>query len=422
MWRYRVVMCVCQKFAWTCSCKTSRARTAYSAFRSGHKNELASLSWSPCNPNWLVTASRDQSLRFFDLRTLSAFQVAVSEHKGVTAIAWHPFQERLLAVGHHDGCLQYWAVGLDYPQAEVPHAHDFAVSDVAWAPAGNVVATCSHDTTVKFWARSRPGDTAAQYAYHGNPGRSYPEDNMNLVPVPGTTAAAASASASAASIGSGGVAYAGGLAARSFEEQESDRYAADLVAPAGYAPGGRSADRVTVPGDSYVCKLCGQRGHWFQTCPNVAQPSHLAHRSGAGGSYGPVPEDGSSGGGAGPVRRPPGPTYVCHKCGQTGHWKESCPFSAPGSGAARSWQQQPDRLYSSGYPTFAPAEYGPAGYAYGDSAAFAGGAGSGVPTHYGASSTAPPPYGYRTEDNTGSVARYGGWDDQEPVPNKRVRW
>ena len=77
---------------------------------------MQSLEWNPTNPHWLVTGSRDQSLRFFDLRTLGAFQVSVAEHKGITALAWHPFLERLLAVGNHDGCLQYWAAGLGYAQ------------------------------------------------------------------------------------------------------------------------------------------------------------------------------------------------------------------------------------------------------------------------------------------------------------------
>lgn len=166
------------------------------------------------------------------------------------------------------------------PQAEVPHAHDATITAVAWAPAGNVLVSGSHDSTAKVWGRSRPGDTAEQYAYHGNPIRGYPRDNANVVPVPGSAAASAAAAAAAAS-----GTYGSGLVARSFEEQEADRaevvtgvvaigvgseFSARAAALAG--SGGRhDAARATqpfnpdfvpktVPGESYRCKLCGLPG------------------------------------------------------------------------------------------------------------------------------------------------------------------
>lgn len=338
----------------------------------GHKNEVQALEWNPSNPHWLVTGSRDQSLRFFDLRTLSAFQAAVIERKGVTSLAWHPFQERLLAVGNHDGSLQHWAVGLDYAQADVPHAHDSTISTVAWAPAGNVLVSGSYDSTAKCWGRSRPGDTAEQYAYHGNPMRGYPRDTTNLVPVPGTAAAAAAAATGA---------YGSGLAPRTFDEQESDRTAeasrgggAVAVAissndfsvraasfsgsggsRAGQRPGPFSeplqrrssggplpplpTDYVakTAPGETYRCKLCGLGGHWYQACPNMPQRSSEGPRS----DFSAAVNATGGGGGARDAAgyRPAPPDYVCHTCGKTGHWRESCPLTsrggAPGGGPSR---------------------------------------------------------------------------------------
>ena len=162
----------------------------------------------------------------------------------------------------------------------MPHAHDATITAVAWAPAGNVLVSGSHDSTAKVWGRSRPGDTAEQYAYHGNPIRGYPRDNANVVPVPGSAAASAAAAAAAAA-----GTYGSGLVARSFEEQEADRaevatgvvaigagseFSARAAALAG--SGGRhDAARTTqpfnpdfvpktVPGESYRCKLCGLPG------------------------------------------------------------------------------------------------------------------------------------------------------------------
>jgi polyadenylation factor subunit 2 len=42
------------------ACPSLRTPQTLRARRSGHKNEVQQVAWNPCNPNWLVTASRDQ--------------------------------------------------------------------------------------------------------------------------------------------------------------------------------------------------------------------------------------------------------------------------------------------------------------------------------------------------------------------------
>lgn len=57
----------------------------------------------------------------------------------------------------------YWNVGVkgsEEPGAKVPFAHDMAIWDLAWHPAGNVLATASNDRQTKFWARNRYGSTS----------------------------------------------------------------------------------------------------------------------------------------------------------------------------------------------------------------------------------------------------------------------
>jgi hypothetical protein len=84
-------------------------------------------------------------------------------HKEVTSLAWHPFQESVLASGGMDGTLLFWNLGpkgSDEPAARVPYAHDMAIWDLQWHPAGHMLASGSNDRQTKFWARNRLGSTA----------------------------------------------------------------------------------------------------------------------------------------------------------------------------------------------------------------------------------------------------------------------
>jgi|AntAceMinimDraft_1070359.scaffolds.fasta_scaffold172433_1 hypothetical protein len=64
------------------------------------------------NGSWLLTASKDQTCRLFDLRRVDQCVVElVGQEKDVSAIAWHPTHERLVASGGSDGSLAFWAVG-----------------------------------------------------------------------------------------------------------------------------------------------------------------------------------------------------------------------------------------------------------------------------------------------------------------------
>jgi len=51
--------------------------------RHGHKNTILGLKWNK-NGNWLITASRDQVIRIFDIRTMKEFQNFRGHKKEVT--------------------------------------------------------------------------------------------------------------------------------------------------------------------------------------------------------------------------------------------------------------------------------------------------------------------------------------------------
>jgi polyadenylation factor subunit 2 len=128
----------------------------------GHKNTVTKVAWN-MNGNWLLTASRDQSIKLYDIRAMREMVSFKGHHKEVTSVAWHPLCETVFCSGGMDGTLLYWQVNGtidDSPTAKVPYAHDMAIWDVQWHPAGHLLATASNDRHVKFWARPRLGQAS----------------------------------------------------------------------------------------------------------------------------------------------------------------------------------------------------------------------------------------------------------------------
>ena len=161
----------------------------------GHKNTVTKVAWNP-NGNWLVTASRDQLIKLYDIRAMKEMQSMKGHDKEVSSVAWHPLCDTVLASGGmvrnefeyrsaewpgsqsvrgvvdshvlvctQDGTLIFWNVGgaaSDEPAAKVPFAHDMAIWDMQWHPAGHMLATGSNDRQTKFWARNRPGSSESR--------------------------------------------------------------------------------------------------------------------------------------------------------------------------------------------------------------------------------------------------------------------
>jgi polyadenylation factor subunit 2 len=123
-----------------------------------HKNTVNRLAWSPLNPHWFLSGSRDNLVKLFDIRIMKDFQTMRAHKKEITSLAWHPTSERLFASGSHDGAIHHWFVGDSETQGEITGAHDSAVHGLQWSPSGNLLASASNDHTTRFWARNRPGD------------------------------------------------------------------------------------------------------------------------------------------------------------------------------------------------------------------------------------------------------------------------
>lgn len=107
-----------------------------------------------------MTASRDQLIKLYDLRAMKEIVSLRGHNKEVTSICWHPLHESVFCSGGMDGTLIYWNVGpkgSEEPAAKIPFAHDMAIWDLQFHPAGHMLATASNDRQTKFWARNRLG-------------------------------------------------------------------------------------------------------------------------------------------------------------------------------------------------------------------------------------------------------------------------
>jgi polyadenylation factor subunit 2 len=128
----------------------------------GHKNTVTKVVWND-NGNWLLSSGRDQIIKLYDVRAMRELCSLKGHYREVTSLAWHPLAESVFASGGMDGTLIYWNVGAkgsDEPAAKIPYAHDMAIWDLAWHPAGHMLATASNDRQTKFWARNRLGSTS----------------------------------------------------------------------------------------------------------------------------------------------------------------------------------------------------------------------------------------------------------------------
>ena len=123
----------------------------------GHKKQVNCLGWN-ANGNWLATGAKDHTIRLFDVRTMKEFDVLRGQNSDVCSLAWHPHHESLLLSGGYNGSLCYWIAGQgSEPHTAIHRAHLMFIDVLAWHPAGHMVATASHDMTIKFWCREPPG-------------------------------------------------------------------------------------------------------------------------------------------------------------------------------------------------------------------------------------------------------------------------
>ena len=65
--------------------------------------------WNPVNGNYLLTGSKDQKIKLYDLRNMKQEDKEIEGHKGsVLVIQWHPFKEEIFASADAEGQISFW--------------------------------------------------------------------------------------------------------------------------------------------------------------------------------------------------------------------------------------------------------------------------------------------------------------------------
>ncbi|KIK68529.1 hypothetical protein GYMLUDRAFT_237569 [Collybiopsis luxurians FD-317 M1] len=165
-------------------------------FSHQHKNTIQALAWSP-NGNLVASASRDQTVRVFDIRAMKEYRVLKGHKKEVCSVAWHPVHA-ILVSGGSEGSIIHWDLSSEevsqtpfipppsssklsslpahlslpptpttLPRATLAEAHDSNVWSLAFHPLGHLLVSASNDHTTRFWSRERPGDSDAVFSAGG---------------------------------------------------------------------------------------------------------------------------------------------------------------------------------------------------------------------------------------------------------------
>lgn len=116
-----------------------------------HKNTINRLRFNK-NGNWLLTASKDHSLKVIDIRVMKELQIFKSHEQEVNTVCWHPTVEEMFCSAGADGNIIYWFVG-QTKKYVMKNSHDKEIFDLAFNQYGNLLASGSNDTTLKFWSR-----------------------------------------------------------------------------------------------------------------------------------------------------------------------------------------------------------------------------------------------------------------------------
>jgi len=114
----------------------------------GHTEEIKGLVFFP-DGQTLASASRDRTLKLWEVRTGVEKHSVVAHQGGITSLALSP-DGKLLATSSKDGTAKLWDV-VPVREKAVLAGHEGAVNAVAFSPDGKTVATVGDDYSFRLW-------------------------------------------------------------------------------------------------------------------------------------------------------------------------------------------------------------------------------------------------------------------------------
>lgn len=144
---------------------------------SGHSDSISRIAWSP-DGRWLASASRDKSVRVWDV-SKGIVRHILNGHTGwVIDLAWSPDSSKLVSCAD-DRMAKIW----DASTGQVVRTlagHDGTIKAVAWSPDGKLIATGSEDKTIWLWKADTgekhytvPGHTGGVFSLDWSPDGRY---------------------------------------------------------------------------------------------------------------------------------------------------------------------------------------------------------------------------------------------------------
>ena len=115
------------------------------------------------NAQWLLAPLKDNSIVLFDIRRMGTELCKFTGTDDISAVAWHPVQERVFVSGTNTkkdvpSAMHFWLAGAsDSPIGSIKNVHSGKINDIAWHPSGHVLATAGNDSYIKFFTRNKPG-------------------------------------------------------------------------------------------------------------------------------------------------------------------------------------------------------------------------------------------------------------------------
>ncbi|KAF0492453.1 WD40 repeat-like protein [Gigaspora margarita] len=141
---------------------TTKAQSTFTADRIpfvGHTSSVEDLQWSPVEKSVFASASADQTICIWDIRSKKKAALSVKAHEAdVNVITWNRKVEYLLASGADDGVISIWDLRtfMNNRTSPTPVAtfkwHSAPITSIEWSPIEeSVFAASGSDDQISIW-------------------------------------------------------------------------------------------------------------------------------------------------------------------------------------------------------------------------------------------------------------------------------